>query len=142
MTLPRSVRDNNPGDLEIGIAWDGLSTITSDNPFCVFVSPVWGFRALAIDLHTKWAVDGLRTITAIITKFAPPSENPTAAYIRAVSISMGTSPDVTLNLNDFAQLRSMCKAMATFEAGSWMFSPKHLSRGVGMALAYVNPAVA
>src|SRR5207248_4673070 len=91
MVIPRSVRNNNPGNIgRTHIAWEGLATPDEMTPeqqeetrFAVFSAPEWGFRALARDLHSKW-VRGLDTIRKIITVYAPPSENDTEAYIRAV----------------------------------------------------------
>jgi hypothetical protein len=140
--LPLPVRCKNPGDLRIGIPWEGLAPVQSDPSFCTFISATYGFRALAIDLHTKWAVDGLRTIEAIITKYAPPSENNTLhyrmVYIGDVAAAMGVAMDAVLDLNSFDQLRSFCRAIATHEAGFWAFAPWALTRGVNMALAYVK----
>lgn len=136
MTLtlsPRSVRNNNPGNLEIGQPWEGLSHILKDDPYCVFVTPVHGFRALAIDLRSKWK-HGLTTIEAIVTRRSPPSENPTEAVIKTISDMMGVARDASLDLNGAEQLAALCRAIAVQEAGSWLFSTNDLNMGVQMAM--------
>ena len=140
MTLtlpPRAVRNNNPGNLRKGITWDGLSVWQSDPEFCVFTHPSYGFRALAIDLHTKWT-HGLKTIADIITRYSPPSENNTAAYIKAVSDGMGVDAKAPLDLNDPDELESLCKAIAMHESGGWFFTAPDLVQGVRLALESLN----
>lgn len=138
----RAVRNNNPGNLRIGVPWRGLMPRENMNPdqlaeteFCVFSAPVWGFRAQATDLHTKWAADGLKTIRAIVSKYAPPEENDTEAYIANVSRGMGVAADAALDLRNQQQLAAMCKAMACQETdGSWHWFEADLTRGVILAL--------
>ena len=141
MSLPRSVRNNNPGNIgRTDIAWEGLATPDEMTPeqqeetrFAVFSAPEWGFRALARDLHSKW-VRGLDTIRKIITVYAPPSENDTEAYIRAVSNMMQVSPDQPLALGNASQLAALARAIAVHEAGGWFFADDDLNAGVRMAL--------
>jgi hypothetical protein len=83
---PRGIRNHNPGNIRYdGTSWQGLADPLHDaGGYLRFVDPLWGLRALARDLTTKHA-KGLRTIAAIIGKYAPPNENDTRAYIRAVA---------------------------------------------------------
>lgn len=113
--LPLGLRNNNPGDLRTGISW--LGAIGSENGFITFKSIDWGLRALAYDLSNKYFKDGLTTISEIITKYAPPTENDTQAYIDAVSYSMGITPDSNLNLNSDI-LQSLIRAVITHELGA------------------------
>jgi hypothetical protein len=143
MTLslpPISVRNSNPGNLRAdGISWRGLckaGDIRSDQDpdYCMFTAPVYGFRALAIDLRTKWSKDGLRSIGAIIPKYAPPAENNTEAYVKAVSIMTGIAAAKELNLDDPAELASLCRAITVHESGGWFFATADLNRGIELAL--------
>jgi hypothetical protein len=134
-TPPRAVKNFNPGNLRKGIEWQGLSMLRTDPDFCVFVDATEGFRALAIDLHTKWKYDGLTTLYGIISKFAPQNENPTGAYIKAVSEMMGLEPTTWLHLDNPDQLTSLCRAISVFEAGGWFFSVNDLNEGVALAFA-------
>lgn len=138
----RSVRNNNPGNLRIGIAWDGLCPRASmtaaqlaETDFCVFVSPAWGFRALAVNMRTAWST-GLRSVRELIFHYAPANENPTEAYIQAVCKMMQVASFLPLNLDNAAQLESLCKAVATVEAGGWdgFWKDDDLNTGINLAL--------
>ena len=110
--------------------------------FCVFVSPAMGFRALAINMHTAWA-KGLKSVRELIFHYAPSSENPTEAYIAAVCKMMQVASFLPLNLDDPRELASLCKAVATVEAGGWdnLWKDEDLAQGVRMALNEpVSPA--
>ena len=137
---PISVRNSNPGNLRAdGIAWRGLwqagdIRADQDPDYCAFTAPVFGFRALAIDLRTKWSKDGLRSLRSIITKYSPPEENNTAAYITAVSLMTGIAPDATLDLDNEAQLSSLARAITIHESGGWFFNTADLDRGIELAL--------
>lgn len=122
---PRSYRNSNPGNLRVGAHWRGLRSPFNMTPaqeaeheFCVFENPKWGFRALGL-LLTNYGHDGFESVRAIITRFAPPNENATAAYITAVCTDTGFVTDRTLNLEDRGVLAGLCKAIATHEAGAW-----------------------
>ncbi len=131
---PAAVRNNNPGNLmDQGIDWDGLMGC-DERGRCIFATAAKGFRALALDLHTKWSEDGLKTISAILTKFAPPVTNDTAAYIRCVCDMTGIAADAPLNLDAGSQLGPLVRAIAVHEAGGWFFSITDLSLGVHDAL--------
>lgn len=81
---PRGIVNNNPGNLRIGIPWQGLR-LGIPGGFCAFVNLAYGIRAMAKDLYNKITKDGLNTITLEVTKYAPPSENDTAKYISRVA---------------------------------------------------------
>jgi hypothetical protein len=82
---PRGIRNFNPGNLRWdGTIWQGLADPMYDaGKYLRFATPLDGLRALGRDLRTKHS-KGLRTVRAIITKYAPPNENDTDAYIAAV----------------------------------------------------------
>jgi hypothetical protein len=129
------VRDNNPGNLELNPAdpWMGLAREQTDAPYCIFIDATWGFRALAIDLRNSCAA-GRDTITKLITRFAPPPENKTGAYIADVSQRTGIAADAELDLSNAETLRSLCRAIAIHEAGGWKFSDDDLAQGISLAL--------
>jgi hypothetical protein len=91
--VPRGVRNNNPGNIEKGAAWDGLSADqSSDDRFAVFDSPVFGIRALTRVLLTYRERHGLRTPEQIISRWAPDFENDTDSYVQAVASAAGIGP--------------------------------------------------
>lgn len=123
--IPRSVRNNDPGNIRKGANWRGLQPPKFMTPeqeaerdFCVFQNPVYGFRALAILLR-NYGHDGLETINQIIARYAPSDENNVAAYVSHVSRLTGYGPNQPLDLSDRSTLFALCKGIATHEAGGW-----------------------
>jgi len=91
--MPRGINLNNPMNLERNsISWQGASTLQDDPRFVRFETPEMGVRAGMKVLLTYQNKDDLQNISAIITKYAPPAENDTAAYISDVSAHCGVSP--------------------------------------------------
>lgn len=139
---PRSVRNNNPGNLRrTGTVWRGellpgemTQEQAEEKEFCVFKDVPHGFRALGITLVNYQKLHGLNTIAAIVGRFAPPTENDTAAYVQHVCALTNFFASDPLNLLNPGTLRSLCKAIATHEAGAWLFEFLDLQAGVGMAL--------
>ena len=72
--VARGIRNNNPGNIRIGINWLGRVVPGKDLSFIEFRTMPFGVRALYIDLINKHK-SGLRTVQDIIYKYAPPSEN-------------------------------------------------------------------
>jgi hypothetical protein len=85
--VARGIRNNNPGNIRIGINWLGRVVPGKDVSFVEFKSMPLGVRALYIDLINKHKT-GLNTIQKVIYKYAPPSENKTEAYIASVAQDM------------------------------------------------------
>lgn len=113
---PLGMRNNNPGDLrDEGISWQGMTG--TNEGFCVFSDSVYGLRALALDLTNKINNDGLNTITLIINKYAPPSENDTQTYIDNVSAQTGFEADDTLTA-DGNTIFQLVRAICTQEVGA------------------------
>ncbi len=84
MTMPRGVRNNNPLNIRLGEKWQGLKARQTDGQFCQFVSMDFGFRAAFRLLNTYYAKYGLICVRDIIRRWAPETENNTAAYINTV----------------------------------------------------------
>jgi hypothetical protein len=103
--LPRGIRNNNPGNIErTGVRWRGMSVDQSGDPrFAVFDAPIWGLRAMARILRT-YRDRGENTIRAIISRWAPPTENLTDAYVEAAARHVGRSPDEILTAADMIPL--------------------------------------
>src|ERR1700729_2714164 len=87
-SLPRGIRNNNPGNIKYdGTQWQGLTGQdgTADSPgFNIFKDMGWGTRAIATSL-VNMINKGEDTITALISAWAPSTENNTTAYIDSVS---------------------------------------------------------
>lgn len=130
---PRGLRNHNPGNIEATAErWQGQTG--SDGRFATFETPEAGIRALARTLLTYQERHGLNTIEGIIGRWAPPSENDTAAYARAVGDAIGSSPTAPLNLREPATLRAVTEAIIWHENGQHPYSGAVLRAGVEAAL--------
>jgi hypothetical protein len=92
---PRGLRNNNPLNIRrSGDKWQGLRVLQEDREFFQFSEMKWGWRAaFRLLCHTYYGKYKLRTIRDIITRWAPPKENNTEAYIRRVTDRIGIGPD-------------------------------------------------
>jgi len=129
----RGIRNNNPLNLRKGIKWNGLVTNQNDSAFSVFSSPEYGIRAGAIVLRNYQRKYGINTIRGIITRFAPPTENNTQAYIDSVSRQFGASPDAPLNLENPRVLLGLIQAIIKHENGVQPYTVATINRGLNMA---------
>ena len=132
-TGTRGIRNNNPGNIRYtGTAWEGLSDPPSDGTFCVFTDPVYGIRALARILTNYVGADNVRpTVTGLISRWAPPSENDTASYIADVSSRLGVDPNATLDLS--SSLPELVGAIISHENVVNPYDPTLIVRGVSLA---------
>lgn len=129
--LPLGLRNNNPGDIRPGDAWQGM--VGTNEGFIVFSDISWGIRAMATDLLNK-INKGENTITDIITIYAPPSENDTAKYISAVSSDMGIDPNTVLPMDE-GTFHELIRAIMNHELGddySAMISDPDIDQGISM----------
>ncbi len=118
-TLPRGVRNCNPGNIRLSaVRYLGEIVPSGDPEFRQFRSMAWGFRALFVLLETYRRRYGLRTVAQIITRWAPPCENHTEAYIRRVAAAIGRAADVPLDLDDAETAQGLATAIATVECGA------------------------
>ena len=83
----------NPGNVEKTEGWAGAIPNVGygdKDRFAIFSHPVMGIRALGRDIQTKIkSLDG--DLSAIISKYAPPFENPTNDYTKYVTDAVGKS---------------------------------------------------
>lgn len=108
------IRNNNPGNLRPGSSWQGM--IGTNNNFIVFSDMKYGTRALATDLTNKF-YQGFDTVTKIIGRYAPPSENNTIAYINAVANAIGVGANDKLDWTK-ALLSKFVRAVIMHENGN------------------------
>ena len=137
--VARGIRNNNPGNIRIGINWLGRVVPGKDLSFVEFKTMPYGVRALYIDLINKHK-SGLRTIRDIIYRYAPPSENLTDAYVAAVAQSMNIGASTPFaptvkNLNAFA------KAIVKHENGKDANMVLASDYAAGLALARMRPDI-
>lgn len=110
MSIPRGVRNCNPGNIrEDGVRWKGEIRPSADPAFKQFRSMAWGYRAMFVTLNTYRRRYGLNTLRSMIHRWAPPSENDTAVYVKYVAAHSGIAPDAEL---DTLRPESMCPLVA------------------------------
>lgn len=115
MGIPRGIRNNNPLNIRIGNKWKGLKTPNTDGAFDQFISVQWGYRAAFIILRNYINKHKCNTVRKIISRFAPSSENNTAAYIKTVCKKTGFQPDQELKPT-YPDLSKLVYAMAWVES--------------------------
>lgn len=117
--LPRGIRNNNPGNIEInaGNRWRGKVPIdyNTDGRFEQFESFVYGVRAMIV-LIRNYILRGDNTIQKILNRYAPSSENNTEAYISAVSSATGFGRNQELQA-EYRYIKPLVMAMAEHETG-------------------------
>jgi hypothetical protein len=131
MAPPRGIRNNNPGNIErTSVRWKGMAADQSGDPrFIVFSAPEWGIRAIARILMGDWR-EGQNTIASLIEEWAPPVENDTVAYIRAVGKSCGVDPYRPCNVP--ALLPKIIPAIIRHENGVQPYSPATIQLGIDL----------
>jgi len=126
---PRGIRNNNPGNIRYnGTPWTGLDNPPTDGAFCRFKEARYGIRALARVLRTYGSKYNLNTVKEIIGRFAPPFENDTQSYIRAVCSAAECRPDEEIALEQ--KLVAICRAIIRHENGACPYSDDEIKRGV------------
>lgn len=136
-SLPLGLRINNPGNIRPSsrYKWKGEVGVyeSKKGPFVRFDNYESGIRALARDLMTKQRKHGLRTIRGIISRYAPPSENDTEAYISSVVRQTKFGADEKLDVEKPATAVRMIKAIIRHEQGRQPFSTETILQGVNAA---------
>ena len=157
--LPRGLRNNNPlnirlskdrwqgqiapslsgnrGIVAIGELCDGGQRAGGEASFCQFETMAYGWRAaFRLLCNTYYKKYGLRTIRAIINRWAPPNENGTLAYIRSVAERTGISADKELGdpATHAAQWLMIGMAMAIVENGTTNQDYLSMLKGYSLAM--------
>ncbi|WP_236212999.1 structural protein [Metapseudomonas otitidis] len=138
---PRGIRNFNPGNIErTSTRWQGMAQDQSSDPrFIVFVHPVWGIRAIARTLITYQDTHGLRSVQQIIQRWAPATENNTAAYVAAVSARLHVAPLDAIDVYDYQTMLELVRAIVRHEngpgslpGGNW-YGEAMLAEGLALA---------
>jgi len=128
---PRGIRNNNPGNIRYnGTDWKGLADPPSDGAFCIFADAKFGIRALATILRNYKRKYGICTIAGIISRFAPATENNTAAYIQSVCRACGCAADAPLDTESEAVLLPLVKAIIKHENGQQPYTDEQIKEGL------------
>lgn len=137
-SVPRGIRNNNPGNLRHGQSWEGLSSEQPDAAFDTFQTPEFGVRAMWTDVYGDVFTDGLNNLNKLMNEYAPPSENDTESYIRSISQATGIDPKKNLTAKD---LRRLLPEMIRVENGDYFgFTQDVVDRGISIANMGVEEA--
>jgi hypothetical protein len=139
MSVARGIRNNNPGNIDHNDAnaWEGELPVDKaiEPRFARFDIPENGIRALGKLLLTYQRKYNLKTVEALISRWAPSSENDTAAYVRSVEQKTGTAPGAEVNLRQVGVLTGFVRAIIEHENGGNPYSISVINEGVRRALA-------
>ena len=118
-TESRGLRNRNPLNLpRDGRLLRGLAAQQDDPDHYRFKSMAWGYRAAFIVLRTYHLKYGIRTVQAIVSRWAPPEDgNDTEIYIRKVCALTGFAPDTRLNPFNPSHMGPLVAAMSRVECG-------------------------
>lgn len=135
---PRGIRNNNPGNIRRTgdwTKWQGLAAPDkqNDSAFIAFATPAWGIRALARTLVTYRDKYDLTTIRGIISRWAPPHENNTKAYVSVVANAVGVDPDDHIDVADFDTAMKLVPAIIKHENGVQPYPEDVLRAGLKLA---------
>lgn len=137
---PRGIRNNNPGNLEAGSNWQGLTKASEYTPdqqaetrFAVFKHPKYGIRALVKILQTYQSKYHLDTIHAIMSRYAPSSENNTVAYALAVAKHVDIGINDQVDLRNPTVIRRMVEAIISHENGMQPYPDDVIADGIALA---------
>lgn len=115
--FPRKPEFNNPLNIkDTGQNWEGEQG--SRNGFVVFKTPEDGIRAASKLFDTYANKHNIDTVKEFISRYAPPSENDTEAYIKTVSSALGVSPDTEIDFTNPSIKARAIKAMIDVESPS------------------------
>ena len=116
-SLPRGLRNNNPGNIRRNSdVFQGEKT-SSDKEFKQFKSMAYGYRAIFKILSNYGRNYHLKTIRQMIGRWAPENENDTGAYVKAVSDYAGIPADDPIDINDREQMIRIVAGMSKVENG-------------------------
>ena len=131
VTKPRGIRNNNPGNIEFNPANQWRGQVGNDGRFAIFDKPENGIRALARTLFNYNRFYGISTVAGIINRYAPDSENNTAAYVDHVSSRLGVSPSDRLELDSV--MPELVAAIINHENGQQPYTREQIEAGISLA---------
>ena len=115
--MSRGLRNFNPLNIRKGgDTFQGERLPSSDADFKQFKTMAWGYRAAIVTLAT-YNILGFNTIEEIVKRWAPPVENETEAYIKAVEKGSKIKRNKVLTRMDGNAYIAIVAAMSAVENG-------------------------
>ncbi|WP_340619325.1 structural protein [Xenorhabdus siamensis] len=122
--MTRGIRNNNPGNIDHNPKnkWQGQLQHDPkiEKRFCRFESPEYGIRAL-MKLLCNYHKGGHNSVSKIINRYAPDSENNTTAYINSVAKALNVDQFEKIEVNK-PTLIGLSKAIIRHENGRQPYS--------------------
>ena len=138
----RGERLNNPGDIRItSQTWLGKVVPSQDAEFETFSAPEYGIRALA-KILLSYHRQGINTIHAIISKYAPSSENDTQAYEADVAKRLNVKSTDPVNVNEYPVMYNLVRAIICQETGECVYNDDTINKGLQLAGIELSPPTA
>lgn len=117
--MSRGLRNCNPGNIRQSRSkFEGEVRPSRDVAFKQFETMAYGYRAMFVLLDSYRRRYGLSNIRAMISRWAPPVENHTEAYIRFVAERSGIAEDETLDTRSERDMIPVVMAMSEVENGT------------------------
>ena len=115
--MSRGLKNNNPGNIRLsGVKYRG-EVPSADPAFKQFAAMAWGYRAVFMLLYTYQMKHGLNTVRQMISRYAPPSENHTDAYVEFVACHSGIGADEKIDTLSRTQMIPVVCAVSRMENG-------------------------
>lgn len=122
---------NNPMNIRISpVAWRNKDKPSRNEQFETFPTPADGLHAGFLNVLHAQTLHGCHTISEIINRLSPPSENNTADYVCHVCDECGADPDETYNLMLPENLLMLGKAIIQQENGKQPYTDDQLRDAV------------
>ena len=130
--MTRGLRNNNPLNIRLNnTCWQGMCMEQTDDDFVQFTTMAYGYRAAWRILFTYFyrfvSQHKPFTVGNIIARWAPPTENDTEAYIKAVTRLSGLGGNESVprplrfwNFLDLEKTARLIASMACVECGMKM----------------------
>lgn len=128
--IPRGIRNNNPGNInfahQAGAVLEPKTDKVSEPRFACFPEDPkdpekakrQGLALLRDQLILNYSTHKLHTVKENISRWAPPSENNTSAYISGVAHSVGVEPDTVIPKLTPTIMIGLMNAIIRYENGT------------------------
>ena len=144
MKQARGMRNKNPLNIvkNPNINWQGEVKPSTDKNFAQFETLAYGCRAALKLLRTYYEKHNCKTISRIVRRWAPETENNVQAYIRNVSRMTGigaTTPLPPMKEETKIVWCDIVLAMATVECGLTAKQKELMATHIEIAWRLLNP---
>lgn len=120
MSVPRGIRNFNPGNIEYGAFTKSRGAVGSDGRFAIAPDMATGcgwIASLLIVYYDKKLPNQIDTVEEAIGRWAPSNENNTKAYVAAVCHELECEPEDRFDFRNVDFLYWMICAMGEHENG-------------------------